>query len=62
MEQLLGSDNFNIVPHALALVIAYALAFPLGWNREQEERSAGLRTFPARRGRLLRHGAGLRRH
>ncbi|HST36952.1 MAG TPA: MgtC/SapB family protein [Allosphingosinicella sp.] len=46
MEQLLGSDNFNIVPHAIALAIAYALAFPLGWNREKEERSAGLRTFP----------------
>jgi putative Mg2+ transporter-C (MgtC) family protein len=46
MEQLFGSDNFDIVPHAIALAIAYALAFPLGWNREQEERSAGLRTFP----------------
>lgn len=29
------------------LIIAYALAFPIGWNRERrEERSAGLRTFP----------------
>lgn len=46
MEQLFGSDNFNIVPHAIALAIAYVLAFPLGWNREQEERTAGLRTFP----------------
>ena len=46
IEQLLGSDNFNILPHLAALAIAYALAFPIGWNREQEERSAGLRTFP----------------
>jgi putative Mg2+ transporter-C (MgtC) family protein len=46
MEQLFGLDNFNILPHAVALLIAYALAFPLGWNREKEERSAGLRTFP----------------
>ena len=46
MEQLFGTDNFDIVPHAVALVIAYLLAFPLGWNREKEERSAGLRTFP----------------
>lgn len=46
MEQLFGSDNFNILPHAVALLTAYALAFPLGWNREKEERSAGLRTFP----------------
>lgn len=46
IEQLFGTDNFNIVPHLVALVAAYALAFPIGWNREQEERSAGLRTFP----------------
>src|SRR3546814_10088451 len=30
----------------VALAVAYALAFPIGWNREHEERSAGLRTFP----------------
>jgi putative Mg2+ transporter-C (MgtC) family protein len=46
MEQTLGLHNFDILPHAVALAIAYALAFPIGWNREQEERSAGLRTFP----------------
>ena len=39
-------DGFRIVPHAAALSAAYALAFPIGWNREREERSAGLRTFP----------------
>ena len=47
IEQLFGTDNFNVLPHLVALVAAYALAFPIGWNREQEERSAGLRTFPA---------------
>jgi putative Mg2+ transporter-C (MgtC) family protein len=26
--------------------IAYLLALPIGWNREREDRSAGLRTFP----------------
>ena len=41
-----GSDEFDVLPHLAALVIAYALAFPIGWNREREERSAGLRTFP----------------
>jgi putative Mg2+ transporter-C (MgtC) family protein len=46
MERLLDLGEFDIVPHALALLIAYALAFPIGWNREREERSAGLRTFP----------------
>ena len=40
------SLNFDLVPHLVALATAYALALPIGWNREQEERSAGLRTFP----------------
>ncbi len=44
--ELLGANDFNILPHLAALVAAYALAFPIGWNREHEERSAGLRTFP----------------
>jgi len=36
----------GIIPHLIALAIAYALALPIGWDREHEERSAGLRTFP----------------
>jgi putative Mg2+ transporter-C (MgtC) family protein len=39
-------DVFRIAPHLAALAGAYALAFPIGWNREREARSAGLRTFP----------------
>lgn len=46
LSQFIGSDQFSLLPHAEALLIAYALAFPIGWNREREERSAGLRTFP----------------
>jgi len=46
MSQIFGADEFNLVPHAAAMLIAYALALPIGWNRETEERSAGLRTFP----------------
>jgi putative Mg2+ transporter-C (MgtC) family protein len=34
------------LPHIRDLTIAYALAFLIGWNREQEDRSAGIRTFP----------------
>src|SRR5579871_3889269 len=30
----------------LKMVIAYALAFPIGWERERDERTAGIRTFP----------------
>jgi putative Mg2+ transporter-C (MgtC) family protein len=44
--ELLGAGRFDLVPHLVALAIAYALALPLGWNREKEERSAGIRTFP----------------
>jgi putative Mg2+ transporter-C (MgtC) family protein len=46
MTELLQANPFNLLPHLLTLITAYALAFPIGWNREQEERSAGLRTFP----------------
>jgi putative Mg2+ transporter-C (MgtC) family protein len=31
---------------AVRLLLAYTLAFPIGWDREREDRSAGLRTFP----------------
>ena len=41
-----GADRFNLLPHVAALAVAYLLAIPIGWNREREERSAGLRTFP----------------
>ncbi|MEO5614846.1 MAG: MgtC/SapB family protein [Cypionkella sp.] len=34
------------VSHLIKLVLAYLLALPIGWNREKEERSAGIRTFP----------------
>ena len=39
-------DRFQIGGHVLALAIAFALAMPIGWDREKKERSAGLRTFP----------------
>lgn len=40
------NDTFRVLPHLVVLAIAYVLALPIGWNREREERSAGLRTFP----------------
>ena len=46
IDELLGANEFTILPHLAALAAAYLLAFPIGWNREREERSAGLRTFP----------------
>lgn len=32
--------------HIISLALAYALALPVGWDRERDERSAGIRTFP----------------
>jgi putative Mg2+ transporter-C (MgtC) family protein len=46
MWQEVGANRFDILPNLIALAIAYALAFPIGWNRERQDRSAGLRTFP----------------
>jgi putative Mg2+ transporter-C (MgtC) family protein len=39
-------ESFRVLQHAGALALAYALAFPIGWDRERNERSAGIRTFP----------------
>ena len=39
-------DWHQTLSHLIALAIAYVLALPIGWNREKEERSAGIRTFP----------------
>lgn len=32
--------------HMIHLAVAYVLALPVAWDREQSARSAGLRTFP----------------
>ncbi|MFW5775234.1 MAG: MgtC/SapB family protein [Chitinivibrionales bacterium] len=37
--QEIGSNLYH-------MVVAYALAFPIGWERETRARSAGIRTFP----------------
>jgi putative Mg2+ transporter-C (MgtC) family protein len=46
IENLLSDSSTGVLSHLIALGIAYALALPIGWDREHEERSAGLRTFP----------------
>ncbi len=35
-----------VVLHVRDLLIAYILALPIGWDREKNSRTAGLRTFP----------------
>jgi putative Mg2+ transporter-C (MgtC) family protein len=39
------SSVAEVASHLLQLAIAFALAFPIAWDREHRERSAGLRTF-----------------
>ena len=47
LDEMLGyGQTFDLVPHVIALSVAYVLALPIGWDRESEERSAGIRTFP----------------
>src|SRR3546814_10371749 len=40
------SSWWEITTHIISLAIAYALALPVGWDRENDARSAGIRTFP----------------
>ena len=39
-------DWNQVVTHLYQLGIAFLLALPVAWNREQRARGAGLRTFP----------------
>src|SRR3546814_17199257 len=40
------SSWWEITTHIISLAIAYALALPVGWDRENDARRAGIRTFP----------------
>jgi putative Mg2+ transporter-C (MgtC) family protein len=44
IDQIISTSD--ILPHLVPLVVAYLLALPIGWDREGQERSAGIRTFP----------------
>lgn len=46
MEPLSQISWQEVVDHLLHLGVAFALAVPLGWDREREQRGPGLRTFP----------------
>lgn len=43
---MLEMDWDAIVFHLILLGVSYLLALPIGWNRERNSHSAGLRTFP----------------
>ncbi len=44
--ELPSIDIAGVLQHTWLLLLAFALALPVAWDREQEERSLGLRTFP----------------
>jgi putative Mg2+ transporter-C (MgtC) family protein len=46
LSQLANIDWWQVLDHLWHLVIAYALAIPIGLDREKSERHFGLRTFP----------------
>ncbi len=46
MELFQTWNTEEALSHLVVLAVAYALALPIGWNRERQERSAGVRTFP----------------
>ncbi len=46
MEYLYHLENFIDVSYIKELIIAFFITIPIGWNREKETRSIGLRTFP----------------
>ena len=45
-EFLTFLENFYQTSNVKELLIAFVVALPIGWNREKESRSMGLRTFP----------------
>jgi putative Mg2+ transporter-C (MgtC) family protein len=46
LDLIAAWDFEKTLSHLVNLTVAYLLALPIGWNREREERSAGIRTFP----------------
>jgi len=46
LSQFIHIDWTQVLYHLVHLVVAYALAIPIGLDREKSERHFGLRTFP----------------
>jgi len=46
LDLLRSADPGGVASTVIALVLSYAFALPVAWDRESRVRSAGLRTFP----------------
>ena len=46
MLDFIRAELADVPDHLLRLAVAWLLALPIAWDREKNERSAGLRTFP----------------
>jgi len=46
LSKIMGIDWLQVLDHLWHLLFAYALAVPIGLNRERSGRHFGLRTFP----------------
>lgn len=46
LEALFTSDRQQVLSTVVTLALAFLVALPVAWNRERENRAAGLRTFP----------------
>jgi putative Mg2+ transporter-C (MgtC) family protein len=46
LSQITHIDWWQVLDHLWHLIIAYALAIPIGLDRERSQRHFGLRTFP----------------
>lgn len=57
-RMMIATSGWEMLSHLINLGVAYVLAFPIGWNRERQERSAGIRTFPLVEMAALRLRAG----
>ena len=44
--RFLAQNWSQVLSHIVDMIIAYVLVLPIGWDREHNERSAGIRTFP----------------
>ena len=46
MTDIITTDWTQITTSLARIALAYLLALPIGWEREQEEHTVGIRTFP----------------